>query len=519
MKYIYSVALECQSRVTAIDQHEREVIMKRIMMTMILLVLLGTLAACSKKDGKDLHSDKKSSGLATVESGNEDEANESEESNQDKSGEESGAAASEATEAGSAAVIPAGSESATTDLIDLSEELVLQMARGDFDRTHQLFTPMIKLQLTKGGLKAAWEATVADLGEYIEIYSVQETKEGASSNVNAILKYENYGLKVTLVYNEKGELDGLWFNYATAGMELETTEDYSEQAIRIGEGEDYPVDGILTLPKGVAKPPVILLVHGSGTHDWDETVGAGVNKPFRDLAQGLAERGIATIRYQERLAAYPELAAERITIQIDALDDVSAAIAFAAGCDLVDTGRIYVLGHSLGGMLAPKIAAEHKEVKGILSLAGSPRKLEDIAADQQELLGGRSKKEVTEARKQAEEVKGLTEEAAGIYLGMPASYWYSLNQIDTPELLKTLKVPMFIAQGSVDFQIYADRDYTEWQRLLEGRENVTFQLYDNLNHLFMVSNGRSDMSEYLIPSSVDAQVIEDIAAWVKELNP
>lgn len=493
--------------------------MKRIIMAVVLVAFILSMVACTKKEGN-------ADATKEIYEGGETEATENIDDSADATEvKDNTGAAQEAMGQNTEGDAVPKTEAASTDraeseldinLTELSKELALQMVNGDFDQTHQLIAPVVKLQLPLKSLIAAWDTTVEGLGNFRDIYAVKEEIKDTYRNVYVILKYDNYGLKLTLNYNEKGKIEGILLNYATAGMELKSTDQYSEQAIRIGEG-DYPVDGILTIPNGVDKPPVIILVHGSGTHDWDETVGVGVNRPFRDIAWGLAEQGIATIRYQERAAVYPELAYERVTIELDSLDDVNAAIAFAAGCDQVDTGRIYILGHSLGGILAPKIAADHKEIKGIICLAGSPRKLEDIAVDQQELLlGVSSKNNIAEARKQAEEIKKLTEESAGVYLGMPASYWYSLNQIDTPNIIKSLKLPMFIAQGSADWQIYADKDYTAWQELLGGRENVTFKLYKDLNHLFMPTNGKLDMTEYLVPSSVDQQVIDDIAAWMKE---
>ncbi len=478
--------------------------MKKIILFVLLIGLMAVATACSNDAG----SDGTKQGQKTDVSVTEDREKDNDRKEQTKDDMEAADAAEEAV---SGAVVASG-EVAEADLLERSKSLALQMAEGDFEQTYQSFAPIMKGQYPKQWLEKDWIATVSDLGNYKEIYSVEEKTEDKYKNVYIVLKYENYGLRLTLVYNEKEKIEGIWLHYVTAGIDLETTDLFSEQAIKIGE--DYPVDGILTLPKGVTKPPVVILVHGSGTHDWDETVGPGVNKPFRDIAQGLAEQGIASIRYQERLAAYPELASERVTIQLDSLDDVDAAITYAAACDLIDTDRIYILGHSLGGVLAPKIASDYKEVKGIIILAGSPRKLEDIAADQQELLLKMSKTEIAKARKDAEAIKGLTEESTGNYLGMPASYWYSLNQIDVPEIVKSLTIPMFIAQGSADFQIYADRDYPAWQVLLKDRKEVTLKLYDNLNHMFMKSNGVDDLTEYLIPSTVDREVIDDMAAWV-----
>ncbi len=405
------------------------------------------------------------------------------------------------------------------NLQELSKELVLQMEAGDFNRTYQLLEASIKAQMTEPDLKAAWEGTIAGLGKYLELYEITENTVQDATVVIVILKYENNGFRITLTYNKDNKLAGLWLDYVTIDMKLETTDLYTEQAIKAGEGE-YTLDGILTLPNNVTKPPVVILVHGSGTHDWDETISA--NKPFRDIAHRLAEQGIATIRYRERLAKYPELASA-ITIQTDSLEDAALAIQYAVQCGQVDTEKIYVLGHSLGGMLAPKIAADHEEVAGILSLAGSPRRLEDIIIDQQELLTGISGeytedqiKDIMElTREQAGQIRLLTEESTGDYFGMPASYWYSLNQIDIPKILETLDVPMFIAQGGADWQVYADKDFPAWKELLKNRDNVTFHLYDNLNHLFMTSSSETvNMAEYEVPGTVDRQVIDDMAEWI-----
>ena len=117
---------------------------------------------------------------------------------------------------------------------------------------------------------------------------------------------------------------------------------------------------------------------------------------------------------------------------------------------------------------------------------------------------------------QVEKIKGLKESSGEIILGYPDSFWYSLNQIDVADIVKNLNIPIFIAQGSKDFQIYADIDYLAWQDLLKDRDNVVFRLYDNLNHLFMTSNGKMDLSEYNIKTTVDQQVIDDIANWILE---
>ncbi len=403
----------------------------------------------------------------------------------------------------------------------LSETLALQMAEGDFDETYRRCSAAVKLQLTKNALKQAWDVTVNGMGGYIDIYEILQKEAEGYQIVEVILRYENNGLKVSFTYNDSGKIDGLWINYSPVEAEAVSTEEYEEIKITFGEGE-HPVTGILTLPKGTADPPAVILVPGSGSHDADETVGA--NKPFRDIARGLAELGVASLRYNERIFLYPELAEADITIHTDSLWDAADAVSYALNCDRIDTDNIFVIGHSLGGMMAPKLAYDHSEIAGIILLAGSPRKLEDIIYDQTldavENAAGITEEQAAEALKETEEgmlqIRSLTEDSGDIILGMPASYWYSLNQIDTASIAGELTIPVYIAQGSEDWQVYPDKDFKQWQQQLAGKENVTFKLYDNLNHLFMSSNGKRDITEYNIPGSVDQAVIDDIAAWIEK---
>ena len=118
---------------------------------------------------------------------------------------------------------------------------------------------------------------------------------------------------------------------------------------------------------------------------------------------------------------------------------------------------------------------------------------------------------------EVKKVKSIDKSGAEIILDHPASYWYSLSKIDTHKIALSLDIPIFIAQGSVDFQVYADIDFLAWQELLKDKNNVTFRLYDNLNHLFMANNGRIDPTEYNIKDTVNQKVIDDIVKWILKI--
>jgi predicted alpha/beta hydrolase len=124
-------------------------------------------------------------------------------------------------------------------------------------------------------------------------------------------------------------------------------------------------------------------VHGSGPLDRDETVFA--NKPFRDLAWGLASQGIAVLRYEKRTkqhAAKLGAIGGPWTLKEETIDDVLAAVALLRQTAGIEVTRIFVLGHSLGGMLIPRIGTRDAPIAGFIVLAGATRPLEDMILEQ-----------------------------------------------------------------------------------------------------------------------------------------
>lgn len=312
----------------------------------------------------------------------------------------------------------------------------------------------------------------------------------------------------------------------TVNVSSEAPETYTVRSTEIKIGDDpFKLDGILCFPEGVQNPPVVIMVQGSGQSDYDETIS--VNKPFRDIANGLAEHGIASIRYNKRYYQYGDTAIERlktVTIQDEITDDIGFAITYAKENEATKNSRIYILGHSLGGMLAPYIASIYPDAAGIIIMAGTPRHLEDVLLDQNKVAikkltdktDSEKQKMVEEIEKYVSMVKNLKEGDPSIFLfGCPTSYWLSLNKIDTPKIVKELEIPIMVLQGSADFQVYPEIDYKAWQDILSGKQNATFKLYENLNHLFIKSNGKEDTTEYDIKGNVEPKVIKDVAEWIK----
>lgn len=408
--------------------------------------------------------------------------------------------------------------------LQIAKEMTQEMLDGKFERIAKAMPDETQATYTPEYLKSGYDTTVLPLGSFI---GVQESKAQTVDGiiyVGSILEYENNGLLVTFGFNTEQRLTTFYLNYQTIEKEEETSDLYTEKDITVGSSQ-FPLNGILTMPANVKNPPIVVLVQGSGQNDMDETAGAVSNKPFEDIAKGLAEKGIASIRYNKRYYQYLDQMPETMTIYDEILDDVALAIDYAAGVDGIDSNKIYVAGHSLGGMLAPKIANDNPEVAGIIVLAGSARQLQDIIYDQNEEVLVQDDTLTEEERTQylamikenIDAAKNVTaDQLAEPMLGFTGYYWRALNEIDTKTIVTGLSIPMLFLQGSADFQVYPEKDFVLWKELLKGHDNASFIEYENLNHLFMPTTGARDVTDYNVKANVDDKVITDMAEWIKQ---
>jgi alpha-beta hydrolase superfamily lysophospholipase len=180
----------------------------------------------------------------------------------------------------------------------------------------------------------------------------------------------------------------------------------------------------------------------------------------------------------------------------------------------VDPKKVFVVGHGLGGYVAPRIAEQDGKLAGLIILAGNARALEDVIVEQAEYLGV-APKDLEGIKAQAKRVKSL--EQADIdapnLLGLPASYLLDLKTYDPVDAAKRLTIPLLVLQGERDFQSNM-KDFGLWKAGLAARKDVVLKSYPTLNHLFVAGEGKSTEAEYRKPGHVSQEVIDDIAKWV-----
>ncbi len=278
--------------------------------------------------------------------------------------------------------------------------------------------------------------------------------------------------------------------------------------------------------------PAALLIVGTGANDMDHT--AGVTHSYRDLAWDLAEKGIATLRYDKRTHLYgkeweaPTM--ENMTVDWEIIDDAAAAFEMLKSQPEVDENRIYCIGHSLGGLIMPRIDERiGNAFQGYVLIAVPDRPWQEAAYDQYMnygLAGAGSDNEIYSMASMLEaELKTINKKLDSYsdedlmsqnMLGMPGYYWKDLNSFDYIAAYEATDKPMLILQGESDYQIQYEVDFEGWQKKMEGHDNCTCILYDNLNHLLLPSGGcfRYSYKEYDMPAHVPEQVIQDIAGLI-----
>ena len=308
-----------------------------------------------------------------------------------------------------------------------------------------------------------------------------------------------------------------------------------EEKIIVGEGTPYPLNGCLMLPEYTENPvPAVVFVHGSGSSNMDEKVGKLT--PFRDLAYGLAAHGIASVRYDKRTFAHAfKLLRDKsltVTVKEETIEDAILAAELLRKDPRIDPHKVFLIGHSMGGMLAPRIDAEGGNFRGLILLAGTPRRLEEVLVEQNnEALAGMKgllrrlvEKQIGKLNHSFDGLYEMSdEEAKAKKMGGSVTLYYfkEMGEPTVESYLKSTEKPILVMQGERDFQVKADTDFRMYKEILADHPDATFILYENLNHAFVPSVYGSLLKakqEYAKEQHIGENVISDIARWIRRVS-
>ena len=218
-----------------------------------------------------------------------------------------------------------------------------------------------------------------------------------------------------------------------------------------------------------------------------------------------------------------------LSVKEETIEDAILAADLLRNDVRIDPNNVFVLGHSMGGMLAPRIDAEGGNFAGMIIMAGSPRKLEEILMDQNSevlrslnrFLKVIARKQIAKLEAKFNNIYNLPDEEAKstLVLGRHTTAYYFKEMGEHPSIryLKTTDKPVLIMQGDKDFHVSVEKDFNVYKELLSDKPNVTLKRYSNLNHVFMPSvygEIRKAKREYKAAQHVEKQVIRDISKWI-----
>ncbi|HWP42354.1 MAG TPA: alpha/beta fold hydrolase [Blastocatellia bacterium] len=418
------------------------------------------------------------------------------------------------------------------DITSRAKQFVEAFMKEDYSTASKDFDENMKRVLPVEKLREVHRSLITNAGAFKRQVSARTEKQQQYDIVFVTCEFALAAVDAKVVFDSQKQITGLFFVPAAQPPASEykppayaRPDSFSEKEVTVGSGE-WALPGTLTLPNGQGPFPAAVLVHGSGPNDRDESIGP--NKPFRDIAWGLATRGIAVLRYDKRTKVHSLKFAplmDRLTVKEETIDDVLLAVALLRETPGIDAGKVFVIGHSLGAIVAPRVAKLDPKIAGLVLLAGATRPAEDLIVEQityirslDGVLSDAERAEIEKYKSQAAAVKDPNLSTAtprsSLPLGIPATYWLDLRQYDPAKVAAQIGQPMLILQGERDYQVTME-DFQGWKRALGSRKDVEFKSYPKLNHIFTEGEGKLTPAEYGEPGNVAEYVIEDIAKWIK----
>ena len=414
--------------------------------------------------------------------------------------------------------------------IDIASKSIEWLNTDNVESLCLKYDKAVAARLSVSTTSSIWNQIESQFGEFVKVDTLVTNTINDNFIVEQVLEFEKSYLKYRLSFNAENQIAGIFFiPYRTAAAATESTKVFEETKCSF-VNDDIEFPAILCTPKKQKSKAVVILIHGSGPSDMDETIGP--NKIFKQIANKLAKYGIASLRYDKRsyLAQQGKLEG-RLQTDIDhiVVSDAIAAAKFMHSVDSLENLPRIIMGHSLGAHMAPKIALESSNVDAIVMLAANARPLEDLVMEQYKYLMApdgytkEEKKELKTLKKKVKNVKKLKKYIAkGKVVELPLSndtaFWLSLNDYKPLQTVNNLQMPILIIQGGRDYQVRKE-DFEIWHSnsLQSINKDQTFILYSGLNHLFIYGNKASYPEEYNKKGEVSENMIHDVSDWIKSI--
>lgn len=374
----------------------------------------------------------------------------------------------------------------------------------------------------------------------LRIYSINMMKKLAFCLTLILCFY----LNLSIAQNERPQEPKPPFNY-----NVEDVVFFNSKA------DSIKLAGTLTLPKAIKKPPVAILISGSGPQNRDAYLKPFNHKPFLVLADYLTKQGIAILRYDDRGVGESQGKFKDAT-SFDFALDVEAAIHFLKTRNDIDTSKIGLIGHSEGGLIAPIVTSKNKDVVFVVMLAGpgvdggkiletQSRKMMELRGVQKMMIDENEKLttiiyDVIKRYKNTDTIKSKIAKGLNNFKAqnpmsivspsitpilieqqfkiLESKWLLEFIKIDPKEYLEKTTCSILVLNGSKDVQVLPEVNLPEIQKALatSGNTDVTIKELENLNHLFQTAE-TGNLDEYkTIEETFAPSALKLIADWINE---
>ncbi|MBN2746732.1 MAG: alpha/beta fold hydrolase [Bacteroidales bacterium] len=408
-----------------------------------------------------------------------------------------------------------------------SMEIIQQFQNSEIESIYNQFTTKMQESISLEQLSSIWPAFTANDGNFLGHEEQKAMEIQGYQTVETTIIFEKKAYKFKLSFDKEYRIAGMFFVPMRINRNDNQDNTFWEEKELFVKSKDARLPATFCKPKNSDEFPVVVFVHGSGPNDRDETIGP--NRIFADLAHALAQKGIGSIRYDKR--TYHKIV-NGDDVPVDGLQDVVVEDAVAAielAAKLVGpNNKVFLIGHSLGATMAPIIAKQSKLLSGIIMMAPSAFPLEDEVYRQTKYLMKRDglsckdRKELRLLKKKVKNVKNLEaflqqKKMPDLPLTNDTSLWRDLSRINPQTDILNLQIPVYILQGERDYQVTMD-SFEQWKKLADGKKNMEFKSYPELNHIFHQGSGLSYPEEYQVSGNLPDYLTSDISLWILSKN-
>lgn len=383
------------------------------------------------------------------------------------------------------------------------------LVNKDGAKAHTFFDDSIAQQVPTEQLNAVQEQVLGKMGKIVRTLGINNQQE----NYFYYTQFEKEKLDIQISFNDKNKIIGFFFV-----PHKEFTEQNPKDTLNI-KSDGLVIKGTLLKPTNNDRKNLVILVHGSGATDRNETIGE--NTPFKDIATYLQDHGISSYRYDKRTFSYPESFTSQSTVYDETINDAVNITNYFKKKEEFRGYNIVVLGHSLGGYLIPLIAQKANADKYIVA-SGNARPLEEVIVDQFSYLNSLdsntvSKAELSIIKSEVDFLHSsnfnLKTEKSKLPMGLSAAYWTVLINYKPLQEVKKIKQPILFMQGGRDYQV-KEEDFLLWKGSLKDKKNATFQYYPQLSHIYISGSGNPAPSDYSIKRNLDEKFLKDLSDFI-----